>query len=952
MENPARAYDAATWVGWLSVHQDFFWVAALCLWIAVVLAWRRNPERGGVWAWVPGAGLAAIGAAVGQLAMFNPTFDVFQDRLVPGSVGNYRPALIDPHWFTDVVIAAALVLMVAMWAWRAWARTRFARLRWLVVPAALGVLALHAADARLGGAVIALLALALGLAHWNATRGHWLARAALLLAAAGPLWSTIGPVAGLLGYLQRQGPPTPMGLAMAAASGVLGVGVLAGLLRGMWERQHPGTVVALRRDFTWAVGLAVVWVALGITVAVQLGEDNRIEIQQNRLRTAAAQAKVFDPALLAPLSDPSFRIEVKSAAGEPIAAHSPWLRGSTLQAAQRRLAQVMIATPFLDEARILVVHDGWLVSVLSSGHPAGDGQVEILRRATPEDLSRWADQQAHVETSPVHEIGYPYYCRAPIVAEDGRMLGWLDCVRREYYLSVERRWRSAPFLVLALGIGLLGLLLAQRQSTRESEVSRRAADEAAAGNRIKSIFLANVSHELRTPLQNILGYGELLDREGDAGERRAHLAALRGQAELMLRLVNDLIDLGAVDAGAFQLAESPVALEPLVRDTVESLRPRAVAKGLGLECAIAPTLPAWVKVDGGRVRQVLLNLLGNAVKFTDRGRVAVRLSGAAGPEGVWRLRLEVEDTGPGINPAQQAQLFRAFSRLEQSADKEGTGLGLAIAARLCAAMGGGLRVESDGRTGSRFVAEFRAPVAAEPARTAEVVVPVKPVPLERPTVVVAEDNRLMRDLFVRALTERGAVCRAAEDAEALCAALAQEPPQALVLDLGLGEQDGLGLLPRIRALAPDCRVVIVSAHAGVAERERVRAAGVEEFLTKPVALDALWAAVAGGRRAPAALPDFFAQSPALAAEARRIFAAELPAWEEIVEAAHRRGDLQTIRRQAHYLRSGALAVRSTEIFHAAAELERAAAGGDLSRVADAWQQCRSALQPAGRPAGG
>lgn len=945
MENPVRSYEATNWIGALSVHQDFFWFAALCFWIGAVLVWRRHHERLQAWNWVPGAGVAGLGTAIAQLLMFNPTFDVFQDRLIPGSVSNYRPAVIDPHAFTDAVMAALALTVVVLWVRDGLVQGRKPAWRWAVWPVALALLAIQMADGGQGAWAIAGATLLAASAYWPETKGNTLARAGLVAAAAGPFFSTIGPVAVAIGFAQRHGPPTPMGLAMAVASGLLAGLVLVGLLRGMWRRQAPETVGALRRDLRWAMGAAVVWIVAGTAVAVRVGADNRGEVLENRLRASAAQAKVFNPELLAPLSDPAFRIEVRSETGEPIAAHAPWLRGPKLEGAQRRLAQVMIATPFLESARILVVHEGWLAAVITSDRLGGDGQVELLRRATPDDLRRWADPEPYVEVSPVHEMGYPYYCRAPIFTEDGRMLGWLDCVRREYFLSVERRWRAAPFLVTALGLGLLGLLVVQRQSNRESIAAQRAAAAEAAGNRIKSVFLANVSHELRTPLQNILGYGELLDREADAGERRGHLSALRGQAELMLRLVNDLIDLSAVDAGAFQLAESTVALEPLVRDTAESLRPRAAAKGLDLSCALEAGLPAWVSVDGTRVRQVLLNLLNNAVKFTDRGRVSVRLSGAAADGVAWRLRLEVEDTGPGIAPEQQARLFQAFSRLEQTAGKEGTGLGLAIAARLCAAMGGGLRVESDGRSGSRFIAEFLARVAAEPQQEAEVPEPAFAAPLERPTVLVAEDNRLMRDLFVRGLGERGALCRAAGDAAGVFAALAEEVPQVLVLDLGLGEQDGLSLLPRVRELAPQCRVVVVSAHAGVAERERVRAAGVEAFLTKPVALDALWTAVCGRTEgAPAALPDYFAQSPALAAEARRVFAAELPAWREIVEAAQRRGDLVTVRRQAHYLRSSALAVRATEVFHAAAALERAAGAGDLNAAETAWRRCEAALR--------
>jgi signal transduction histidine kinase/CheY-like chemotaxis protein len=948
MENPASVYDAATWFGLPSVHQDFFWFAALSVWIVAVLVWRRHPGRTQAWAWVPAIGGATIAVASVQLAMFNPTFDVFQERLVPGSVSNFRPAPVDPHWFTDVLVAAALFGMVAWWAWEAMAAKGHARWRWLVWPVALVLLTIHAASEVEGIFLVAVLPVLAAVVHWRATRGDGFARAGLVGAVVMPTFSSVGPVAWAVGLMQRQGPPTPMGLAMAAGGLLVGGWVLTGLLRGLWQRQHPATVQALRRDLRWAVGLALVWVLLGVAVAVRTGQDNRVEIQQNRLRATAAQANVFDPKLIEPLADPAFRIEMHSQQGEPAAAHAPWLKSESLAWAQRRLAQVVISTPFLEEARIVVLRDGWLVAVLSSERPVRDGYVEVLRAATAEDVRRWEEQEQHVETSMMHEIGYPYFCRAPIVAADGRMLGWLDCVRREYYLSVERRWRSGPLLVTALGIGLIGLLLVQRQAHREGEVARRVADQATTDNEIKSVFLANVSHELRTPLQNILGYGELIDRLPGTAEQRAQLAALRGQAELMLRLVNDLIDLSAVDAGAFKLARGAVELPALVRETAESLRPRAAAKGLELVCAVDGSVPPWVTADGGRLRQVLLNLVSNAVKFTDRGRVTVRASATPRLAGGWQLRLEVADTGPGIPAAQLGQLFRAFSRLEQTADREGTGLGLAISDRLCRAMGGGLRVESEGGKGSRFIAEVVVAPGDAPLAMARA---VSPATFSQPAVVVAEDNRLMRDLFIQALSERGAVCRPVADGASLLAELARETPQVVVLDLGLAGEDGLSFVPRIRELAPACRVVVVSAQAAQAERDRVRAAGVDVFLMKPVTLDALWGAVSGHGAPAVQLPDFFAAAPEAGAQVRALFLAELPAWRVAVEDACQRRDFARVRERAHFLRSGAIAARATAVYHACEALERAAATGEVDVVQAAWAKCCVALGEAGNSPG-
>jgi signal transduction histidine kinase/DNA-binding NarL/FixJ family response regulator len=679
---------------------------------------------------------------------------------------------------------------------------------------------------------------------------------------------------------------------------------------------------------------------------VQTGRDNRREIQQNRLRTTAAHARVFDPALLAPLHSPEFKIEWRDNAGEAAPARSSWLAGGVAEPARRRLSEVVIATPFLDHARLLLIHDGWLVSALSSEDQARPGEIEVLRRATPADLAQWEKKEPYVEESLVTEIGYPYYCRAPIVAADGRMLGWLDCVRREYYLSVERRWRAAPFLMTALGVGLLALVFVQRQIAREREIALRAAAVSAEGNRIKSAFLANVSHELRTPLQSILGYTELL-APGLADEKsRARLAALRQQGELMTRLVNDLIDLSAVEAGSFQLALGPVAPAELVRLAVEGLRPRAEAKGLALQTQVNDGVPAWVTADDARLRQVLTNLVGNAVKFTDRGSVTVSLRAAPGTGREVVLSVAVWDTGPGIPPAQQGRLFAAFTRLEQTAAKEGSGLGLALSAALCRAMGGTITVESDGATGSCFTATFRATPCAAPEKS-----PAQAAgrPGFAPRVLVVDDNTLVRELFVAALTERGARCRAAASGAGGLALIAAEKPDVLVLDLALPDGDGTGFVPRFRAVAPGVRIIGVSAHAGAGDKTRALAAGMDGFLVKPVALDALWDALAGAAPDPAPGPVFFDLPPALRDRLRAEFVRELPARRTELAAAVQAADWSKTRAVAHYLRNSALVVQAETLFEACSTLEAAATARDSAAMAEAWSRCRAAFDALAAP---
>ncbi len=939
MENPIHRYDAATWFGRISVHQDFFWFFSLLVWSLAMVLWWRHPQRRASWAWLPGASLATIGTALLQFGLFNPAFDIFQDRLIPGTLSDYRPALIDPYWLGDALMGATLAAMAGYWGWLAARRAGRPHLRWLPAPFLAGVAVLHAANATIGCWLLTLAAVLAVLLLRRHVPADPVARLALAGAALLPVLSTVGPLAVALQVVQRSGPPTPMGLGAAVFQLLLGTMVLAGLARGLPERLPAETLVAFRRDrrIFWA-GVAGL-LAIGLTWGIQTGRDNRREIQQNRLRTAAAHAKVFDPVLLEPLDRPEFRIEWKSAAGEPAPAFSPWLAAGAAEPARLRLQEVVLATPFLDHARLVRLQDGWLVAVLSSDHATRPGEIEVLRRATPDDLARWQKKEPYVEESPVPEIGYAYYCRAPILGADGRMLGWLDCVRREYYLSVERRWRAAPFLMTALGVVLLTLVFLQRQIGREREIALRTA-AAAEGSRIKTAFLANVSHELRTPLQSILGYSELLRQELGVGAH-PRLDALRQQGELMTRLVNDLIDLSAVESGSFQLATQTVNPADLLNQTVESLRPRAAAKGLDLRAGTGGDVPAWVVADGGRLRQVLLNLAGNAIKFTDRGAVTVSLHAGPARAGRQRLVLAVQDTGPGIPPAQQAQLFTPFTRLARTADKEGSGLGLALSAALCRAMGGDLTVESDGRSGSCFTATLLVTPAAAPPEAP----PTAALSSGRvPRVLVVDDNRLVRELFTASLTERGARCRIATTGAEGLARAAEERPEVIVLDLALPDGDGADLVPRFRALATGVRIIGVSAHAGPADRTRALAAGMDVFLVKPVALDALWAAVtAAGEPAPAIPPAFFALPSTLQARLQAEFLRDLPGRRAILAAAVQAGDWAAVRAAAHYLRNSALVVQAGDLFDACAALESAAGAMNADAANRAWLRCAAAL---------
>jgi len=377
------------------------------------------------------------------------------------------------------------------------------------------------------------------------------------------------------------------------------------------------------------------------------------------------------------------------------------------------------------------------------------------------------------------------------------------------------------------------------------ETERAARHAAEAANRAKSEFLAGMSHELRTPLNAVLGYAQLLTMDGGLSARQARgLDTIHKSGQHLLELINDILDLARIEAGRTELNPEPVKLSDFLQSVVNLMRVKADEKGLAFVFDARAGLPEAVLADERRLRQVLLNLLGNAIKFTDRGTITLRA--AAEPKGPAQvlLRLDVEDTGVGMRPEELERIFEPFEQVgDMQRRSGGTGLGLAITRALVNDMGGQIRVNSEFGRGTRFRVELPLPLAQpQPAEAAARKAPGVlryQGPPRRVLVVddVAENRALMCDF----LTKAGFQVAQANDGSELLEAARRFRPDLIVMDSVMPTVDGLEATRRLRRDADLAAVpvIAVSASASAEHRAACLQAGVNVFLTKPVSLETL-----------------------------------------------------------------------------------------------------------------
>ncbi|MGH7996479.1 MAG: ATP-binding protein [Opitutaceae bacterium] len=407
-----------------------------------------------------------------------------------------------------------------------------------------------------------------------------------------------------------------------------------------------------------------------------------------------------------------------------------------------------------------------------------------------------------------------------------------------FYLDSAHR--SAVYLGAAVVIlaGLLALLVLQ---SRRFRAAKLAAEEA---NHAKSEFLAKMSHEIRTPMNSVIGLTDVLLGTTLAPDQREMASLILRGAEGLLGIINEILDLSKIEAGKMQIESAEFDLRRLVDETVRLLAPRALAKQVNLAYDFDANLPSRLLGDAGRIRQVLNNLVGNAIKFTDRGRVAVetRLVGSPVANRVG-FRIEVRDTGVGIPADVQPLLFHPFSQVGASAGSRsgGTGLGLAISRQLIQLMGGSIGLTSEPGRGSTFWLELALPAgsAPDPAGEAPGLADPRAAPGSGLKLLLAEDNRSNQLVAGLMLRQMGHTVDIAADGVSALERAAQQRYDGILMDCQMPEMDGFETTRRIRrgeAAGVDPRIPIIglTAYAMSDARQKCLAAGMDDCVTKPV----------------------------------------------------------------------------------------------------------------------